>query len=149
MKITRRSFVKKSSYSAAAVTVFGTGAGLGQGQSGTTSEIATITITATATRKGTAEGTGTSKDDAIKNATHLAHLNLAANTVGSQQDVTHKDVPIGHKLIEITTEAVDPNPNGVSENTDYFSGSGTSWIAKVTVTMYVGDITMQVYEYGP
>ena len=33
MSLTRRSFVKKSSYSAVAVTVLGTGAGLAQGQS--------------------------------------------------------------------------------------------------------------------
>jgi hypothetical protein len=151
MKITRRSFVKKSSYSAAAVTVLGTGVGLGQAsQAGPTIETATITITATATRNGVGEMSGTSRQDAIDNATLMAQLDLATKTVGTQQDITTKSVPAGHKLIEIKTEVVPPNTiNGISEHTNYANGSGTSWMAKVTVTMYVGDVSKQVYSYGP
>ena len=151
MSLTRRSFVKKSAYSAAAVTVLGTGIGFGQGESGNTQEIDKIEITVGKTVTVDGEGSGT-KAEALARAILDVQLKLAIATLANphNQVISRKSVPEGHGLKKIETSNLPPNPNDNAVVTvNKHEKQGSIWICEVRIVMFLGNTTLQTYTYGP
>jgi hypothetical protein len=101
MKITRRSFVKKSAYSAAAVTVLGTGVGLGQtatGQKEVTDYIDLFT-SQDVTGEGVASGDEDKEDEIVAAAKLAAMQDLTINALSGQSNIVTKMIENDHELV--------------------------------------------------
>ncbi|MEJ6643997.1 MAG: twin-arginine translocation signal domain-containing protein [Akkermansiaceae bacterium] len=155
MSLTRRSFVKKSAYSAAAVTVLGTGVGLGQtatGQKEVTDYIDLFT-SQDVTGEGVASGDEDKEDEIVAAAKLAAMQDLTINALNGQSNIVTKMIENDHELKSITSISIPadpPNIDGLVEVSVITEPLAFNRI-KVTVIykLRANLSTRTTYNYGP
>ena len=163
MSLTRRSFIKKSSYSAAAVTVLGTGVALAQQTTSATKKVTDyMDVTALSLTKSKKSGEGATTQEAIEDAKHNARQFLLASKYKNPPTVSivtkDKTVPSNYKLTGTSSSAIPPgNVDGVTYGPPTVGSvqrtvdgqTVTVYIAVIEITMQTGTSTRITYTYGP
>jgi len=148
MSLTRRSFIKKSSYSAAAVSILGTGHGIENPDSAKKKRVTDkvdVTVTVDTTADG--EGFGTSAAEALNNAIMFAKL-TANEKLNSSSVASHKWVDEDDELKEIETTPIPPHQ--MTEEIEIIETDNENgfFSAKVRLTLSANSKVRHIYKYG-